>query len=47
MNSNVVKPEKIDHFHLVYHFTVPLMVQKRAQLEHSSHIVKVDVEATC
>ena len=24
MNSNMVKPEKIDHLHLVYHFTVPL-----------------------
>ena len=24
MNSNIVKPEKIDYLHLVYHFTVPL-----------------------
>ena len=24
MNSNMVKPEKLDHLHLVYHFTVPL-----------------------
>ena len=24
MNSNMVKPEKIGHLHLVYHFTVPL-----------------------
>ena len=24
MNSNMVKPEKFDHLHLVYHFTVPL-----------------------
>ena len=24
MNSNMVKPEKYGHFHLVYHFTVPL-----------------------
>ena len=23
MNSSMVKPEKFDHFHLVYHFTVP------------------------
>ena len=23
MNSNMVKPEKFDHLHLVYHFTVP------------------------
>ena len=22
--SNMVKPEKFDHLHLVYHFTVPL-----------------------
>ena len=25
MNSNMVKPEKLDHRHLVYYFTVPLM----------------------
>ena len=24
MNSGMVKPEKFDHLHLVYHFTVPL-----------------------
>ena len=24
MNSDMVKPEKLDHRHLVYHFTVPL-----------------------
>ena len=24
MNSNMVKPEKVDHLHLVYHITVPL-----------------------
>ena len=24
MNSNMVKPEKFDHLHLVYHFTIPL-----------------------
>ena len=24
MNSNIVKPEKFEHLHLVYHFTVPL-----------------------
>ena len=24
MNSDMVKPEKFDHFHLVYHFTGPL-----------------------
>ena len=24
MNSNMVKPEQFDHFHLVYHFIVPL-----------------------
>ena len=26
MNSSMVKPEKFDHFHLVYHFTVPLRI---------------------
>ena len=25
MNSNMVKPEKFGHLHLVYHFTVPLI----------------------
>ena len=24
MNSNMVKPEKFDHLHLVYNFTIPL-----------------------
>ena len=24
MNSNMVKPEKFGHLHLVYHFTIPL-----------------------
>ena len=24
MNSNMVKPGKFGHFHLVYHFTIPL-----------------------
>ena len=24
MNSDTAKPEKFDHLHLVYHFTVPL-----------------------
>ena len=26
MNSNMVRLEKFDHLHLVYHFTVPLSV---------------------
>ena len=24
MNSDMIKPKKFDHLHLVYHFTVPL-----------------------
>ena len=24
MNSNMVKPEKFGHLHVVYHFTIPL-----------------------
>ena len=24
MNSNIVKPKKFGHLHLVYHFTIPL-----------------------
>ena len=27
MNSNMVKPEKFHHLHLVYHFTVPLNIR--------------------
>ena len=26
MNSDMVKPEKFGHLHIVYHFTVPLKV---------------------
>ena len=25
MNSNIVKPEKFAHLHLIYHFTVPII----------------------
>ena len=25
MNSNMVKPEKFDYLHLVYHYTIPLI----------------------
>ena len=28
MSSNMVRPEKVGHLHLVYHFTVPLDAQK-------------------
>ena len=31
----MVKPEKIDHLHLVYHFTVPLILQGYKQQTHS------------
>ena len=27
MNSNMIKPEKSDHLHLVYHITVPLNIK--------------------
>ena len=27
MNSDMVRPEKFGHLHLVYHFTVPLKVK--------------------
>ena len=27
MSSNTVKPEKFDHLHLFYHFTVPLRIE--------------------
>ena len=29
MNSDMVKPEKFGHLHLVYHFTVPLKKKKQ------------------
>ena len=37
--SSASSPKKLPQLYLV--------VQGRAQLEHSSHIVKVGVEATC
>ena len=33
MNSNMVKPEKSGHLHLVYHCTIPLKIYKRKPLE--------------
>ena len=32
VNSNMVKPEKFDYFHLVYHFTVPLREASKKKL---------------
>ena len=29
MNSNMVKPEKVGHLHLVYPFTVPLRLMPK------------------
>ena len=40
MNSNMVKPEKFDHLHLVYHFTVPLNLLSSFEKLESLH--KVD-----
>ena len=37
MNSNIVKPEKFDHLHLVYHFTVPL---NRTDVSFHKHVNK-------
>ena len=31
MNSDMVKPEKFGHLHLVYHFTVPLILLNHNQ----------------
>ena len=33
MNSNMVKPKKCGYLHLVYHFTVPLMIKELAQIK--------------
>ena len=30
MNSDMVKPEKFGHLHLVYHFTVPLSFREQS-----------------
>ena len=32
VNSNMVKPEKFQHLHLVYHFTVPLSAQLKLNI---------------
>ena len=34
MNSNTIRPEKFDHFHLVYHLTIPLINKKLVFAEH-------------
>ena len=34
MNSDIVKPEKFGHLHLVDHFTVPLMIIDMAKALH-------------
>ena len=39
--------EKLPHLHQKKLLHFYLVVQGRVQLEHSSHIVKVSVEATC
>ena len=41
MNSNMVKPEKFDHLHLVYHFTVPLSLFYRYYLGCSSELAQL------
>ena len=33
MNLDMVKPEKSDHLHLVYHFTVPLRTHSKKPLD--------------
>ena len=35
MNSDMVKPEKFGHLHLVYHFTVPLSVCNKVLMSES------------
>ena len=37
MNSDMVKPEKFGHLHLVYHFTVPLTISTKI-----SNLIKND-----
>ena len=38
MNSNMVKPEKLHHLHLVYDFTVPLNLKNNPYLMLISYI---------
>ena len=33
MNSNMVEPEKFNHLHLVYHFTIPLKPERYVSLK--------------
>ena len=40
MNSDMVKPEKFGHLHLVYHFTVPL---KRSEVVSFADIIKIAI----
>ena len=40
MNSNMVKPEKFGHLHLVYHFTVPLKVMSNFFIFHKKEVCK-------
>ena len=37
MNSDVVKPEKFGHLHLVYHFTIPLSHLREHKFKHGFH----------
>ena len=39
MNSNMVKPEKFGHPHLVYHFTIPLSI--RTVLQFSFTVIEL------
>ena len=48
MNSNIVKAEKCDHLHLVYHFTVPLIFIKLfASWEGSFWVLLMDEGGGC
>ena len=49
MNSNMVKPEKFDHLHLVYHFAIPLnTIQLIVTLARADvYIILIHTTALC
>ena len=46
MNSDMAKPEKFGHLHLVYHFTVPLRIKNFDVLKSGCRDVMVLISFT-
>ena len=47
MNSNMVKPEKFDHLHLVYHITVPLNIKDVIFQQLQENNLKLKERVSC